>query len=150
MSRNKRTDQKKIIAELEKTPIIEIACQRAGVPRSTVYRWRGEDPDFAQECVDAIESGNYRINDLAESKLISLINQPKLPAITYWLNNHHETYKRKYRETSRERRSRYNDPMPEEFKPAELEDIYRRGDAILKAMDDEEIPPELLQDSIIG
>jgi len=62
-----------IIEMLKKTPIIQIVCERSNVARATYYRWRKEDPEFAKQADEALSQGTLIINDLAESKLISSI-----------------------------------------------------------------------------
>lgn len=92
MSRNATTDKKKLLAKLAKTPIIEVACKQTGVPRSTYYRWRKNDENFANACDEAIEHSAELINDLAESQLIAAIKDKKMSAITFWLKHHHRAY----------------------------------------------------------
>lgn len=92
MSRNKEADKKLLLAQLEKTPIIEAACKRINLPRSTLYRWFNEDEKFAKACDETIELSIGRINDLAESQLISAIKNQNMTAITFWLKHHHRAY----------------------------------------------------------
>ncbi len=94
MSRQQSRDKHKIIEQLHKLPIVQIACQRAGIPRSTYYRWRREDLAFATECNAALADGIGLINDLAESKVIAGINEGKTAFIIFWLNNRHSAYGR--------------------------------------------------------
>lgn len=93
MSRNQSTDKKRLLAKLEKTPIIEAACKAVGLPRSTYYRWRKDDPDFSEKCDEVIELSVGRINDLAESQLINAIKNQSMSAITFWLRHHHRSYR---------------------------------------------------------
>ncbi len=93
MSRNANADKKALLLKLAKTPIVEVACKQAGVPRSTYYRWRKDDPSFAEACDEAIEHSSDLINDLAESQLINAIKDKSMPAITFWLKHHHKSYK---------------------------------------------------------
>ena len=93
MSRNQKVDQKRLLAKLEKTPIIEAACKAVGLPRSTYYRWRKDDPEFADQCDETIELSIGRINDLAESQLINAIKNQNMSAITFWLKHHHRSYR---------------------------------------------------------
>ena len=84
-----------IIEHLCRTPIIEAACQKAGISRQTLYRWKADDPDFAKEVEKATADGRMLVNDLAESQLIGAVKDRTLPAITYWLKHHHPSYKTK-------------------------------------------------------
>ncbi len=93
MSRNQSADKQRLLAKLEKTPIIEAACKDVGLPRSTYYRWRKDDPEFAEQCDEVIELSVGRINDLAESQLINAIKNQNMSAITFWLKHHHRSYR---------------------------------------------------------
>lgn len=85
--------QKKLLMEqLRKTPIVQVACQKLGIHRATYYRWRLDSPEFATEADAAIVEGGLMINDLAESQLISAIQNQNLQAITFWLKHHHGRY----------------------------------------------------------
>lgn len=101
MSRNQATDKKKLLLRLVKTPIVEVACTQAGVPRSTYYRWRKSDEKFAEACDEALEESTGRINDLAESQLISAIKEQNMTAIIFWLKHHHKRYATKVEVTAR-------------------------------------------------
>lgn len=92
MSRNQKSDRELLLAQLEKTPIVEAACKHIGLPRSTYYRWR-KDEEFADKCDETIELSVGRINDLAESQLINAIKNQNMTAITFWLRSHHSSYR---------------------------------------------------------
>ena len=94
-SRNANADKKALLLKLAKTPIVEVACKQAGVPRSTYYRWRKDDEEFADACDETIEISISRINDLAESQLINAIKEQNMSAITFWLKHHHSGYRNK-------------------------------------------------------
>lgn len=93
MSRNQDADKKRLLAQLERTPIVEAACKKAGLPRSTYYRWRKDDEEFAEQCDETIDLSVGRINDLAESQLINAIKNQNMTAITFWLKHHHGKYR---------------------------------------------------------
>ncbi len=88
----KSKNKKLLIEQLKKTPIVQIACEKLNIARSTFYRWKNEDKKFNKEVDDAIIEGNGLINDLAESKLISAIKDQNMTGIIFWLKNHHKTY----------------------------------------------------------
>jgi hypothetical protein len=92
MSRNKAAEKLRIIEQLQSMPIVELACKRAGVPRATYYRWLKADADFAQKCREALELSTQTVNDIAESQLITAIQERSMTAITFWLRNHHASY----------------------------------------------------------
>lgn len=97
MSRDQAKDKLRIIERLRKMPIVEAACHQASLPRATYYRWRKEDVSFAQDCDDAIEQSAAKINDLAESQLISAIKDKNMSAIVFWLKHHHRAYESRVR-----------------------------------------------------
>jgi len=81
-----------LIDQLKKLPIIQIACEKTGVGRTTYYRWKKEDPDFAFDSEDAIQTGRNLINDMAESQLLSEIKEKNMTAIIFWLKHNHPIY----------------------------------------------------------
>jgi len=87
---NKR-QQKKIKKEflefLIKTPVIQVACAKLGVARSTYYRWKEEDVNFANDAEMAELKGRELINDLAESKIINNIQNGDNTASIFWLKH---------------------------------------------------------------
>ncbi len=86
-----------IIEGLKKTPIIQLVCEKTGIARSSFYRWRKEDREFAEKVDKAIIQGNHLINDMAESQLISAIKDKNMTGIIFWLKNHHRAYADKLR-----------------------------------------------------
>lgn len=87
--------KKLILEQLSKTPIIEAVCKKVGIARSSFYRWRKDDKDFAQAVDEALTKGKSLINDMAESQLISAIKDKNMTAIIFWLKNNHRNYKNK-------------------------------------------------------
>lgn len=90
----KRIDaQKKLLLQhIEKTPIVEVVCQKVGIGRTTLYRWLQEDPDFAKEYNGAFGTGVELISDLAESKLIGKIQEGDMTAVKLWLGTHRKDF----------------------------------------------------------
>ncbi|MCW1930104.1 MAG: hypothetical protein KIH62_002190 [Candidatus Kerfeldbacteria bacterium] len=85
--------QKELLLDmLKKTPIIQLACQKADVGRATYYRWLKEDHIFAEAAQTALTTGVNLVNDMAESQLISAIKDKRMPAIIFWLKHHHSAY----------------------------------------------------------
>ena len=82
-----------LLEQLKKTPIVEAACQKIGMGRSTYYYWRKEDKEFAKLADEALSDGSLLVNDLAESQLISAIKEGNMSGIMFWLRNNHPTYK---------------------------------------------------------
>ena len=87
-----KSQKEAFLGQLPKYPIVQVACEKSGVGRSTYYAWRKEDKSFAKEADEAIKSGTFFINDMAESKLIQNIQSGNNTAIIFWLKNHHKEY----------------------------------------------------------
>jgi len=82
------------LEQLMRVPNVSLACEKVGLARNTVYRWRKEDPDFQARMDEALTTGVNSVNDLAESKLVGHINNGSMRAIEYWLDNHKKEYVR--------------------------------------------------------
>ncbi len=98
-----RTQQNRqlMLEQLKKTPVVQIACEKTGIARSTFYRWKEEDPKFAKEADEALAEGVSLINDMAESQLLSAIRDRNISAIFYWLNHRHSAYSNKLEITAK-------------------------------------------------
>lgn len=97
----RQAKSKELLLEiLKKTPIVQIACEKAGVGRASYYRWRKEDPEFAQQTDQALLDGSLLVNDMAESQLMSAIKDKNMTAIIFWLKHHHPAYLTKVEITS--------------------------------------------------
>ena len=92
MSRNQKKDKQKLMVQLQKMPIVEVACKNLNLPRATYYRWRQSDTKFAADCDEAIEQSSGMVSDMAESQLISAIKERNMTAIIFWLKHHHPRY----------------------------------------------------------
>lgn|SRR5487761_1432926 len=89
----KTAKQKQLVLEqLRKTPIIQVATEKVGIARSTFYRWKAQDTDFAVAVDEAVDQGVSLMNEYAESMLISAIKDRNLTAVFYWLNHRHPAY----------------------------------------------------------
>ena len=84
-----------ILEELKRMPIIEFASKRAGIGRTTFYRWKKEDPEFAKQAEEAAQEGVEVISEMAESQLLSCIKDKELGAITFWLKHRDPKYSSK-------------------------------------------------------
>lgn len=112
--------QKQFLEQFEKMPNISLICEKLGLSKNTVYRWIEEDQDFKLRMDEASSIGVMSINDLAESKLISRINQNDMPAIKYWLEHNNVKY------------AKPNSPLLKnnlnEIKPIRIIEIYNAED----------------------
>ena len=98
----RKENHKKIILEhLTTTPIVEIACKKTGIGRSTFYRWKKEDDDFSQAVEESIASGSALISDMAESQLIKSIQNGNMTGIIFWLKSRHPSYTNKLEVTAK-------------------------------------------------
>lgn len=88
----KHRKAKKFLEELCRLPNVSVVCEKLGIARNTVYRWRNDDPDFRKEMDKAFQLGEETINDLAHSKVVLNIQRDQPWAIRYWLDNHHKNY----------------------------------------------------------
>lgn len=95
IKKRQEKDKKTLIENLEKTPIIQMACEKTGISRATYYRWRIDDREFEKKADKAIDDGVSLMNDYAESQLISSIRDKNMTAIIYWLKHRHEAYSTK-------------------------------------------------------
>ena len=118
----KKRDKNKevLIEQLKRTPIVQVACEKCGVPRSTYYRWHKEDEEFAESADTALIDGSKIINDLAESQLITAIKDQNLTAIIFWLKNHHASYKTKIEVTNKSENKELTLEQEESIKSALL------------------------------
>lgn len=98
-----RTQQNRqlMLEQLKKTPVVQIACEKTGIARSTFYRWKEEDKEFAKEADHALAEGVALVNDMAESQLLSAIRDRNISAIFYWLNHRHSAYSNKLEITAK-------------------------------------------------
>lgn len=87
-----KKEKEMLLYQLEKTPIVTLACEKTAVARATYYRWRKADNKFAIASDSAIAQGNLLINDMAESQLLSAIKDKNITAIIFWLKHHHPAY----------------------------------------------------------
>lgn len=98
MKKSKMTQQ--FLDELRKVPIIQVACEKTGISRNSVYRWRRDDKKFATQMDDAMADGVAFVNDMSESQLLTLIKEKNWPAISFWLKHRNENYKNKIEVTT--------------------------------------------------
>lgn len=83
------------LEQLKKTPTIEQACQKIGVSRMTISRWRNESRRFDQAVHTAQVEGREFVSDIAEAQMFNLISQGKVEMIKYFLSHNNERYANK-------------------------------------------------------
>lgn len=90
---NKLKIRKDLIQELEKNYLLQPACSKLGLTRSTVYRWMKDDQEFDQSVKMAQSVGIKYMSDYTESKLFKNIENQEQRAIEFFLRNNNERYK---------------------------------------------------------
>jgi len=100
MKKNKLKD--KFFEELSKIPIVQVACEKTGLSRNSVYRWKREDKLFAQAMEKAMAEGVAFVNDMSESQLLMMIKEKNYSAISFWLRHRNDNYKNKLEITTKE------------------------------------------------
>jgi len=93
--------QKEFIEQLKLIPIIQVSCERVGVSRNSVYRWKKEDPKFRKQMEEAITEGEALVNDMSESALLSLIKEKNWSAISFWLRHRNPKFRDKVEVTTK-------------------------------------------------
>lgn len=91
-----RKTQKKtketVIEELRTHGTITRAAQKAGVDRTTVYRWMRDEIKFEKDVKEAVKIGNEVVNDAAKIALMQLIKSGDFRAIKYWLSHRSQEF----------------------------------------------------------
>lgn len=64
------------LASLREMPIVQRACDAVGIERSTAYRARHADPEFAKAWDDALESGIDRAEQEAFRRAVTGFEEP--------------------------------------------------------------------------
>ncbi len=85
-------DKEAILEQLRRMPIVQVACEKAGVGRATYYRFRNEDNEFKKATEKAMAEGAEFVCDMSEGMLVSLIKDKNFSAIHLWLRKHHPKY----------------------------------------------------------
>ena len=87
---------KKIFLEqLKKTPTIEQSCQKVGISRMTILRWRKASKKFDRDVEEGLCEGREFVSDIAETQMFSLISQGKSEMIKYFLSHNNARYRDK-------------------------------------------------------
>jgi len=100
MSKKSRL-QEAFFAELKKVPIVLVACEKSGISRNSVYRWKREDKKFSEVMDEALAEGEALVNDMSESQLLTMIKEKNRSAISFWLRHSNPRFKDKIEVTSK-------------------------------------------------
>ena len=85
-------EKEKFLEILEGTPLISIACRKAGISKTTIYRWRNENRDFADKMDKVLEEGCEAISDRVESVLIKKALSGERWGVQMWLESNRKKY----------------------------------------------------------
>jgi hypothetical protein len=91
----------KFLEELRKVPIVQVACEKTGISRNSIYRWKRFDEKFSQRMEQALADGEAFVNDMSESQLLSMIKEGEWPAISFWLRHRNPKFKDKMEITAK-------------------------------------------------
>jgi hypothetical protein len=94
MKENDKTKEL-ILEQLRRTPIIEITCQKIGISRMTLLRWKKDSKKFSSQVEDALIEGRLNMNDIAENQILALISQGKFEPSKFWLTHNDPRYANK-------------------------------------------------------
>jgi hypothetical protein len=123
MKKNKIKNE--FLDQLRKVPIVQVSCEKVGVSRNSVYRWRKEDVEFAKLMEEALAEGEELVNDMSESQLLSLIREKNYPAISFWLRKRSPRFRDKLEVTAK---------VEHISKPLSLEDVELKKIALRLAL----------------
>lgn len=101
-----------MIDQLKKTPIVQVACEKVQIGRSSFYRWKKADKEFKKAVDEALSEGTDYISDMAESRLIEAIRDKNLRAVFFWLKSHSNRYATKVEINGRLKMQ--NEPLSDE------------------------------------
>lgn len=88
----------KLLEELERTPLIQTACEKIGISRNTFYRWINEDEELFEQANHALSLGMGLVNDVALSNVLSGIKNKDTKYTIYWLSHKHQDFRRPFRD----------------------------------------------------
>lgn len=80
---------------LRKYPIIEAACSKAGISRSTHYEWMKKDARYSADVEQATRASIDTVTDIAESNIIEGIKKGDYKCSAFWLIHRHMAYKKR-------------------------------------------------------
>jgi predicted DNA binding protein len=92
---------KQFLEELRKVPIVQVACEKTGISRNTLYRWKRTDPEFTIAFDEALAEGEALVNDMSESQLLTLIKEKNFSALSFWLRHRNPRFKDKVEVTTK-------------------------------------------------
>lgn len=89
-----------VLEQLRRVPIIQVAAEKVGVSRTTIYRWRDESEQYRKDLEAALTEGEALINDLGESQLLTLMKDKHWPSIQFWLRHRNPKFRERVEVTA--------------------------------------------------
>lgn len=89
-----------VLEQLRRVPIIQVAAEKVGVSRTTIYRWRDESEKYRKDLEAALVEGEALINDLGESQLLTLMKDKHWPSIQFWLRHRNPKFRERVEVTA--------------------------------------------------
>ena len=89
-----------VLEQLRRVPIIQVAAEKVGVSRTTIYRWRDESEQYRKDLEAALSEGEALINDLGESQLLTLMKDKHWPSIQFWLRHRNPKFRERVEVTA--------------------------------------------------
>lgn len=115
---------KQFLEELEKTPVVQVACEKVDISRQTYYRWIKEESALT-EIREARQRGIDLVNDVAESNVLNGIKNKDAGYTKYWLSSRHEAYKKPFT---------HRDAVADSFEAKRIEEYYQNRKNIEKVL----------------
>ncbi len=109
-----------VLEQLRRVPIIQVAAEKIGLSRTTIYRWRDESEQFRKDLDAALSEGEALINDMGESQLLTLMKDKHWPSIQFWLRHRNPKFRERVEVTA-------NINSPQEELTPEQQSIVREA-----------------------
>lgn len=93
--------KQKFLDELKRIPIIQVASEKCGISRTSIYRWREKDKKFSDEMDTALAEGEALVNDLTEAQLLNMIKEKEWCAISFWLRHRNPKFRERVEITTK-------------------------------------------------
>lgn len=87
------SDEKlKFIQIIEETPLINYACKKVGIGRTTFYRWMKDNLEFKISVERALKNGRSYWVEVAESSLMKNVKNGRMDAVKFFLTHNDSRY----------------------------------------------------------
>jgi hypothetical protein len=112
--------KKQFLEYLSEVAFVEIAAKRAGIARSTIYRWRAKNLKFKREMDLLINRARDGISDRVEAVLVKKALSGEMQAVKVWLDGNRKRYSKP--------RARMVLDAPEEIRGLKIQIVKTRED----------------------